>query len=550
MPRAADGTYTLAPVNPVVVGQPIRATWANPSLTDIADALTYSLDRQGKGPMLAPLTLLNSTPANTLHAASKGYVDTVLTGYLPVNGTAVAASKLAPGRTINGVLFDGTTNIAVAPGEAPSDGKQYARKSAAWAEIVIPPSGIPEAPVDGSQYARQNAAWAMVSIPTGLGTLAYNSFTVDDTAPAVPKVGDRWVRPATGDEMVRVPTGDGAGAWIDPGASQIPLPLAIASGGTAGTTAALARTNLGIDTELAKYLPLTGGTLSGPVAFNGVAGATSRYVVFQTAAKSRWTVSVSSGAESGSNAGCDFAIGRWNDAGTWINDVVSIRRSTGDLTFGGGITTSMASNAFFQANCSAAPADNRNAWMINYVNGDVRIGRFNDAGTHTSGIVIQSGAPAVGTVGSVQAGVSGGGYWGKAGINGAYNNVTNQSWQSNSYHVWVDASDMGQVSFVCDERVKQNIVPLAFDAEKFLQIKPIEFEFKTVGIFVADGTRRWGFSAQNLVEPYPLMVVGDVNAVQENGDPQPATPDTVAILAQTVLGLQDALRRIKALEPV
>jgi len=44
------------------------------------------------------------------------------------------------------------------------------------------------------------------------GTLAYNDFTVNDTAPTGNMVGDRWVKPATGEEMVWVPPG----AWLNP----------------------------------------------------------------------------------------------------------------------------------------------------------------------------------------------------------------------------------------------------------------------------------------------------------------------------------------------
>ena len=44
--------------------------------------------------------------------------------------------------------------------EAPEDGKQYARKDAAWAEVEA--TDIDDAPEDGKQYARQDAAWSEV----------------------------------------------------------------------------------------------------------------------------------------------------------------------------------------------------------------------------------------------------------------------------------------------------------------------------------------------------------------------------------------------------
>jgi len=43
--------------------------------------------------------------------------------------------------------------------EAPTDSKQYARQNAAWS-VVVP---FPEAPIDGLQYARSNAGWVVVT---------------------------------------------------------------------------------------------------------------------------------------------------------------------------------------------------------------------------------------------------------------------------------------------------------------------------------------------------------------------------------------------------
>lgn len=55
MPRNASGNYTLPAGNPVVTGTTIATSWANPTLSDIAAELQNSLDRSGRGGMLAPL---------------------------------------------------------------------------------------------------------------------------------------------------------------------------------------------------------------------------------------------------------------------------------------------------------------------------------------------------------------------------------------------------------------------------------------------------------------------------------------------------------------
>lgn len=57
MPRNSSGTYTLPAGNPVVTGTTISSTWANTTLTDLANAMTDSLSRSGDGGMQAPLFL-------------------------------------------------------------------------------------------------------------------------------------------------------------------------------------------------------------------------------------------------------------------------------------------------------------------------------------------------------------------------------------------------------------------------------------------------------------------------------------------------------------
>ena len=61
MPRDINGNFTLDPSNPVVPGTVIETGWANPSLSDIANALTDSLSRTGSGGMLAPFKFADGT---------------------------------------------------------------------------------------------------------------------------------------------------------------------------------------------------------------------------------------------------------------------------------------------------------------------------------------------------------------------------------------------------------------------------------------------------------------------------------------------------------
>lgn len=68
MPRDVNGNFTLVAGNPVIAGTAITAAWANPTLSDVANSLTDSLDRNGNGGMLAPFTFADGV--ETLPAIS------------------------------------------------------------------------------------------------------------------------------------------------------------------------------------------------------------------------------------------------------------------------------------------------------------------------------------------------------------------------------------------------------------------------------------------------------------------------------------------------
>jgi len=57
-------------------------------------------------------------------------------------------------------------------------------------------------------------------------------------------------------------------------------------------------------------------------------------IYFKTAGSSRWALLTNDAAESGSNAGSDFAMYSYTDAGAYLNQVLKITRATGKTTFG------------------------------------------------------------------------------------------------------------------------------------------------------------------------------------------------------------------------
>jgi hypothetical protein len=63
MPRNSSGNYTLPAGNPVVANTLIETNWANPTMADLAASMTDSLDRLGRGSMLAPMRFIDGTVA-------------------------------------------------------------------------------------------------------------------------------------------------------------------------------------------------------------------------------------------------------------------------------------------------------------------------------------------------------------------------------------------------------------------------------------------------------------------------------------------------------
>jgi hypothetical protein len=77
MPRNGSGVYTLVPtINPVVSGTIIATTWANPTLADIASAITNSIASNGETPILANLPMSGFRHTNVSPAqAQTDYLD-------------------------------------------------------------------------------------------------------------------------------------------------------------------------------------------------------------------------------------------------------------------------------------------------------------------------------------------------------------------------------------------------------------------------------------------------------------------------------------------
>lgn len=98
MSRNGTGTYVLPTGNPVVSGTAITSTWANNTLSDIANTLTQSLASDGQTPMTGNLNVNgnNINSVATLNVTTENVSTSNVTD-LNVAGTATFGGDVAGG---------------------------------------------------------------------------------------------------------------------------------------------------------------------------------------------------------------------------------------------------------------------------------------------------------------------------------------------------------------------------------------------------------------------------------------------------------------------
>jgi len=100
MSRNGSGQYNLPAGNPVVTGTTISSTWANTTLTDIANSLTQSIAADGQTPVTGNIAMGNNKLTGLTQGSSTGdsveysqlatlLVSPTITGDLTVNGNGI-----------------------------------------------------------------------------------------------------------------------------------------------------------------------------------------------------------------------------------------------------------------------------------------------------------------------------------------------------------------------------------------------------------------------------------------------------------------------------
>lgn len=137
-----------------------------------------------------------------------------------------------------------------------------------------------------------------------------------------------------------------------------------------GTGASLSAANVFTNTNtFTDQVSVGDGTTFVGFRLAGPAGV-SRYMRIRTGSIARWDIGANSGAESGSNAGTDFAINRYDDAGTYVDTPLFIQRANGAVSF-----------TFLESGTKVGTANGSSQWLnINGSAGNSRAIYYQTAG--------------------------------------------------------------------------------------------------------------------------------------------------------------------------
>lgn len=141
------------------------------------------------------------------------------------------------------------------------------------------------------------------------------------------------------------------------------------------------------------------------------------------------------------------------------------------------------------------------------------------------------------------------GYFCRAGLSGPYRgNVYNIDFTSATPYLYVDTTNLGQISIVSDRRIKKDIQELVGSWGRVKALRPVTYKMRDVGLWSDDGQERAGFIADEVQDVIPSGVFGERNAMTSKGTIQPQSLNLAPIVAELTSALQEAMRRIEALE--
>lgn len=269
MSRNSSGTYSLPnTVNPVVSLTPIATIWGTTTLNDIANELTNSLDRSGRGAMAAPLAV----PSGSAAAPSLTFNGELNTGFYKaapvtlgfttggVQRATLDATKLA----ISAALQAGNGSVG-SPAISFSSETASGLYRAGAGDIRLAVGGVDQVQVTSSLLTISSALTA-TGLITGAGVTSTAGITATQST-------------TNGAGAVLTGNGTGNGATIT-GGSGGGTGLAVTAGGTNGAGMTVQGKGTGIAMAIdasaggatGLALQLTGNSTKAPLKIVSLAG--------------------------------------------------------------------------------------------------------------------------------------------------------------------------------------------------------------------------------------------------------------------------------------
>jgi hypothetical protein len=133
----------------------------------------------------------------------------------------------------------------------------------------------------------------------------------------------------------------------------------------------------------------------------------------------------------------------------------------------------------------------------------------------TSRAYVSSDAYIYGTLSVPSTSINARGYASRSGISGIYSgNSFNIYWTTSAARLYIDNTNLGNISVTSDYRIKKNIETQDSSAiDRIAKIRPVKYEFADYKeLFKEDGVQREGFIAHELQEVIPSAVDGEKDA--------------------------------------
>jgi uncharacterized protein YaiE (UPF0345 family) len=171
MPRNSSGVYTLPAGNPVTTRTIIESSWANNTMSDIANEITESLARNGAGGMTGPMKATDGTaaaPSITFGSETSTGLYRVASGQLGITTGGVQRFNISGSGSTFSVPVTVNNNVTVNAG--------------ATSTITINASSSPQLRLERSSSASNEKNWVIYADTASLQFRPYTDDYSSNTA--------------------------------------------------------------------------------------------------------------------------------------------------------------------------------------------------------------------------------------------------------------------------------------------------------------------------------------------------------------------------------